>query len=185
MATKREQFDNLFRRTYPKLYFYARGIVGDDADADDVVEEVFCGLWNRIDSVEMGQRIEGFLYRAVYTRSLNLLRNRGTGATRASLLDDIHARRMETAQSTVGNPHSDMENSDLRQMLDHAIGLLPDKCAAVFRMSYIDGMKNEEIALQQGISLRTVEAHMYHALKFLRAHLGKLTFTALFFFPWV
>ena len=49
-------------------------------------------------------------------------------------------------------------------------------------MSYIDGMKNNEIAAELGISLRTVEAHMYHALLYLRKRLGNLTFALLVFY---
>lgn len=179
MATERESFDKLFRQTYSKLFFYARSIVGNDSDADDVVSDVFYELWKRIGEVQLGGRIEGFLYRAVYTRSLNLLRHNGASSTRIAALDDINARRMELIDNG-SNPHHDMENEDLRRILDTAIGELPEKCAAVFRMSYIDGMKNEEIARRQGLSVRTIEAHMYHALKYLRARLGDLTFFAIF-----
>lgn len=47
-----------------------------------------------------------------------------------------------------------------------AINELPDKCKEVFKLSYLHDMKNKEIADTLGISLRTVEAHMYKALKF-------------------
>ena len=44
-----------------------------------------------------------------------------------------------------------------------AINELPDKCKEVFKLSYLHDMKNKEIADTLGISLRTVEAHMYKA----------------------
>ncbi|MDY6240592.1 MAG: sigma factor, partial [Prevotella sp.] len=62
-------FDNLFKRAYPKLFFYARSIVGNEDDAEDVVEDVFLELWRRRDSVEWGDKIDAYLYRAVFTRS--------------------------------------------------------------------------------------------------------------------
>ena len=40
-------FDSIFRRTYSRLYFYALSLLSDESDADDVVEEVFAGLWRR------------------------------------------------------------------------------------------------------------------------------------------
>lgn len=49
-----------------------------------------------------------------------------------------------------------------------AINELPDKCKEVFKLSYLHDMKNKEIADTLGISLRTVEAHMYKALNFAR-----------------
>lgn len=181
MTDYNKTFDRLFKNTYPKLFFYARGIVGDDNDAEDVVEEVFFELWQRMDNIEIGEHIEGFLYRAVYTRALNFLKRRGASAARTALLDEINTRRMETLASNTGNPHDLLENEDMRKALEAAIDALPAKCAQVFRMSYIEGMKNDEIAKDFGISVRTVEAHMYHALRCLRENLGKLTFLTIFF----
>ncbi len=52
----KSQFDSLFKRVYPKLFFYARGIVGNDDDAEDVVEDVFVELWRRRDEVDWATR---------------------------------------------------------------------------------------------------------------------------------
>lgn len=59
-------------------------------------------------------------------------------------------------------------NDDLRASLDAAIESLPPKCREVFRLSYIEDLSNREIGEQLGISPRTVENHMYAALKQLR-----------------
>ncbi len=55
--------------------FYATRMVGEE-DAEDVVQEVFVELWHRRDSVTVGEQIQAFLYRAVYTRALNVLKHR-------------------------------------------------------------------------------------------------------------
>ena len=64
------------------------------------------------------------------------------------------------------------------------INELPDKCKEVFKLSYLHEMKNKEIADVLGISLRTVEAHMYKALKFffLRERLSHLLLSLIIFF---
>ena len=56
----------LFRRYYPSLIFYATRLVGEE-EAEDVVQDVFVELWKRKDHIEIGDQIQAFLYRAVYT----------------------------------------------------------------------------------------------------------------------
>lgn len=88
-------FDSIFRRTYSRLYFYALSLLSDESDADDVVEEVFAGLWRRMDEIDLEDNIEGFLYRAVYTRSINVLKRRNVDAGRLAAIEDINNMRME------------------------------------------------------------------------------------------
>ena len=130
----------LFRRYYPSLIFYATRLVGEE-EAEDVVQDVFVELWKRKDHIEIGDQIQAFLYRAVYTRALNVLKHRS--------VEDGYC----------------------------------DKCKEVFKLSYLHDMKNKEIADILGVSLRTVEAHMYKALKYLRGRLDPL-WAILFLFLW-
>lgn len=52
-------YDALFRQMYAKLFFYAKGLVGNEDDAQDVVEDVFTDLWQRRDDIEFGDQISG------------------------------------------------------------------------------------------------------------------------------
>ncbi len=169
------RYKQVFHRFYPKLLVYAIGMVGED-EAEDVVSEVFAELWKRRDETDMGEKIQAFLYRAVYTRALNVLKHRNIASNYISLVENIQEQRLRYQESR--SPQHDLETNDLHRILDEAIGELPDKCQEVFRMSYLEGQKNGEIAEQLGISVKTVEAHMYKALKCLRERLknAKKTF---------
>jgi len=131
-TVKEESYQAIFRKYYPRMFYYAKRIVGEDA-ADDVVQEAFLELWNRMDINEM---------------------------------------RMSCYFSSLGDGEQDMENMELRRKINQAIGELPDKCREIFVLSYLKDMKNSEIALMMNVSVRTVEAHIYKALKSLRARLG-------------
>lgn len=84
----------LFRRYYPSLIFYATRLVGEE-EAEDVVQDVFVELWKRKDSIEIGEQIQAFLYRAVYTRALNVLKHRNVEDGYCAAMEEINRRRAE------------------------------------------------------------------------------------------
>ena len=163
----------LFRKYYTNLLFYATRIVGEE-EAEDVVQDVFVELWRRQESMTMGDQIQAFLYRAVYTRALNVLKHRDVKNSYEAVMLDIHQKRIEFYQPDSNDVVKRIEDRELRKELSDAINELPDKCKMVFKLSYMHDMKNKEIAEAMDISLRTVEAHMYKALKLLRDRLGYL-----------
>ena len=80
--------------------------------------------------------------------------------------------RMEQAY-TAYDPDNDpiirkLYSEDLGQLLNDAIDSLPRRCREVFILSHIEGISNKRIAEILGISLSTVENHIYNALKSLR-----------------
>lgn len=171
----------LFRKYYNNLLFYATRIVGEE-EAEDVVQDVFVELWRRKDTLQIGEQIQAFLYRAVYTRSLNVLKHRNIQDNYESVMAEINKKRAEYYQPDSNDVVKRIENRELRKDLAEAMNELPDKCKTVFKLSYLHGMKNKEIAEVMNISLRTVEAHMYKALKFLRERLGYLKLMGLLLF---
>ena len=148
----------LFRRYYPNLIFYATRLVGEE-EAEDVVQDVFVELWKRKDTIEIGDQIQAFLYRAVYTRALNVLKHRNVEDGYCAAMEEINQRRAEFYQPDNNEVIRRIEDRELRK---------------VFKLSYLHDMKNKEIADVLGVSLRTVEAHMYKALKYLRSRLDPL-----------
>lgn len=170
----------LFRKYYANLLFYTARIVGEE-EAEDVVQDVFVELWKRRESVEIGEQIQAFLYRAVYTRALNVLKHRGIEHNYCAAMEEIAQRRAEFYHPDHNEVIRRIEDRELRSEIYDAINALPDKCKEVFKLSYLHDMKNKEIADLMGVSLRTVEAHMYKALKFLRARLGHLWLLILLF----
>lgn len=111
--------------------------------------------------------------RSVYHASLNALK-KGANAT---------AYRSWVAQQIEQScyAHYDPDDSEVIRKLysqeiagqiDAAVESLSPKCREVFRMSHIEGLSNREISERLGITLSTVENHIYNALKQLRQKLS-------------
>ena len=94
---------------------------------------------------------------------------------------EIYERKLQYYQPDHAEVIRKIEDQELRQEIYGAINELPDKCREVFKLSYLHEMKNKDIAETLGISLRTVEAHMYKALKFLRERLRHLLLSLIIF----
>jgi len=173
-------FDELFRIHYPGLLYYATQFL-NEAEAEDVVQDVFMEFWNRRHSLEVGDKIKAYLYRLVYTHALNVLNHKKVEARYSTAEVEMYNYKLKYYQIEENNEiiHQ-LENQWLNKEIESAIDNLPAKCKEVFKLSYLHDLKNKEIADILGVSMRTVEAHMYKALKTLRENLKHVNKISIF-----
>ena len=149
--------ENLFRYHYRPLCIFALHYLKDIDVSEDVVQEAFGLLWEKLSAGEKVVNQKGYLYSIVKNRSLDILRKGGLTGEAISLdgsVDDIE-------EPTV-------EDAEVEARLWTAIDTLPEKCREIFLMSKRDGLKQEEIAQELGISLQTVKNQVSKALKILK-----------------
>ena len=149
--------ENLFRYHYRPLCIFALHYLKDMDASEDVVQEAFGLLWEKLSAGEKVVNQKGYLYSTVKNRSLDILRKRGSVGEAISLdgsVDDID-------EPTV-------EDAEVEARLWTAIDSLPEKCREIFLMSKRDGLRQEEIAQELGISLQTVKNQVSKALKILK-----------------
>lgn len=178
-AGDRDAFNELYGIYWASLVNYA-GLIVDDEAAEDVVQDVFVRVWTQRSKLHDTDSLRSYLLRAVYNTALNTLKKRSHDTDYRTYA----ARQIE--QSCYR--HYDPDNSEIIRKLyskelaaaiDEAIDTLPPKCREVFRLSHIDGLTDREIGARLGISLSTVENHIYHALKRLRQKLSDYKFLIL------
>ncbi|MBQ2243741.1 MAG: RNA polymerase sigma-70 factor [Bacteroidales bacterium] len=149
--------ENLFRYHYRPLCIFALHYLKDIDASEDVVQEAFGLLWEKLSAGEKVVNQKGYLYSIVKNRSLDILRKGGLTGEAISLdgsVDDIEEPAVEDAE--------------VEARLWTAIDTLPEKCREIFLMSKRDGLKQEEIAQELGISLQTVKNQVSKALKILK-----------------
>ena len=171
---------DLFKKHYSGLSFYAARLIGQD-EAEDIVQDVFVELWHNKNKIDFEDNIKSFLYKSVYTKSLNLLKHKSVVESYSAEEQEFYAKKMSYYSHESSDVIARLENKELEKEILDAINELPDKCKEVFKLSYIYEMKNKEISDILGVSVRTVEAHMYKALKILREKLKHLLVIILMF----
>jgi RNA polymerase sigma-70 factor (ECF subfamily) len=171
----RKAFNAFCIERYPSLISYARLFLSNSW-ADDVVQDVFFGVWQNRKKLENdGSDLQSYLIRSVYNRCLNYLRKGRLAENYRNEYEKRIASLINGYYAPDNNPViASIFNADLRNIIDQAVNSLSPRCREVFRMSYIDNLSEKQIAEKLGLSLSTVENHMYSALKQLRIKLSEV-----------
>ena len=160
-AEAEAKFKEIFIAYYKPLRYYAYTIVKDEMAAEEIVQEVFCRLWERNGKIQLQKATQAYLYRAVYNESINAL-NKIKIRTR-------HANHL--AQPTITETPTEFRS--LNEMATKVMNELPEQCRTIFQMSRFEDLKYREIAERLGISVKTVETQMSKALRILRTRLAE------------
>jgi len=173
-------FDSAFKKYHHRLYLYALKFVENEGDALDIVQNVFLSVWENKKFTNEEKMIQPYLFNAVRNSCLNYLKHRGVVRKFENSLA-IEMKEMEAAHFQTGDK-SLIEQEHLEQLED-AVNSLTDHYKEVIVMSRYDGLKNQEIANQLHVPLRTVETRIYRALSILKEKLSARTLLmlALFF----
>jgi RNA polymerase sigma-70 factor (family 1) len=149
-------FEQYYKLHYKIFFLTAVGYLRNTAMAEEIVNDVFVKLWETAPSIQIESSLKAYIYRAVINRSLNELDK----VKRDQQLQKELSRRPEDPSEI-----RQMEDNELKILLYQAIDQLPEQCQKIFRMSRFEGLKQQEIADQLGISIKTVKNHITHALK--------------------
>lgn len=158
-------FQFLFNQHYKALCYFANSIVANDQEAEDLVQESFSKLWNKRTDFKTAANIKAFLFIATKNACLNFLKSRERLTIKEK--EFSYLQTVDTGFDPL------LTETEVIQQLYNEIEALPTQCRKIFKMSYLEGRKNEDIALTLRISYNTVRAQKLRALKLIRSSLIK------------
>lgn len=165
-------FEELFKDNYARLCHFAIQFLKDDDAAKDIVQEVFVTYWNMESRpLHDAPSTAAFLYSSVKFACLNKLRRH---KLEQGYLNGQEAEPVEEAVAL-----NAMIRSEVITELHKVITTLPENCQKIFRMGYLEGLKNPQIAEELGISVNTVKTQKKRGLQLLKMRLNP-DFFALF-----
>ena len=159
------ELKTIYELYYSELCIKAAKILGNNQDAEDVVQEVIIEFWNKRSEISI-ENPRAYLYRSVYNRSLNLLKKN----IKLNSEEIIEFENFPLESSIVET----LEEKELHAKIEKAIQELPEKTRAVFVLSRFEDKTYKEIAEDLDISIKTVESQISAALKLLRKKILKV-----------
>ena len=136
-------FNTLFTKHWKKIYAVAYHRLGDEQDADDLVQELFISLWERRADIVIKGSIENYLMGALKFKVISRIRSQ---AVKEKVFEQMQHRMTEVEQT-------DSEVLDyvkLEETLNEALQSLNENIRTAFVMRS-DNMGIREIALQMGL----------------------------------
>jgi RNA polymerase sigma-70 factor (ECF subfamily) len=153
-------FKLLFKQHASGIYRLAYSQLHSHVGAQEIVQECFMKFWEKRHAVGADPSARrGYLYTSAQHAVLNQLRR----AHQWAYQDYPEDLALEAAAQT-----TELEYEELQDIYSKALAHLPSKRQLIFRMSRQQGMSNAKIAQELNISIKTVEAQLTHALKFMR-----------------
>ncbi|HEY0769383.1 MAG TPA: RNA polymerase sigma-70 factor, partial [Sphingobacteriaceae bacterium] len=163
-------FEHLFKFYYSRLCYFSFQIVKDKVTAEDIVQESFIKYWVQREEIAAHDiAIRSFLYSTVRNASLNLVRHDKVVCRYLDQQDPAPIEEFDIIHSII--------RSEVLTEIHTALETLPESCKRISRMSYLEGMRNNEIAGKLGISVNTVKTQKQRGLQILRLVLKPETFS--------
>jgi RNA polymerase sigma-70 factor (family 1) len=159
-----DDFEALFKQYYAPLVVYACKYIPETDAAREIVQDFFVKLYEKRSALTIGTSLKSYLYRSVYNACMNYINQRN--------IQEKHIRNIDLERNDEENLENEINSVELQNRIFNLIEALPPKCKKIFKMNRLEGMKNEEIALNLNLSKRTVETQISKALKILRNKLS-------------
>ena len=153
-------FDALFRHYSAMVYRFAYGYLKSRVEAEEIVQECFLKIWEKRAQLHDDVPLKGYLFTTAHHAILNQLR-RGQHQLK------FQTQAAAVAPAVVSN---EAEYTELETLYLTALDKLPPKRREIFILSRQQGLSYPEIAQQLNLSVKTVEAQITQALKFLRTY---------------
>ncbi len=175
-AGHQDAFRTIMQRCNQRLFRIARGVVRDDVEAEDVLQEAYTRAFEHLE----GFREESSLFTWLTSVTLNEARGRLRKRRLTVSVDAIEAAQNSGAEIIMLNsaaatesPESSAARSQMRLLIEQALDGLPEPFRIVFIMREMEELSVEETAANLNLPAATVKTRLHRARRLLRQGLNE------------
>lgn len=164
----KRRFEVFYKKYYKPLFTVAYRYVENTEAAEEIVHDVFITIWNKADQLNIQSSMKSYLFRSIVNSSLNHIKKDKMMFEKQSAYKIAQVQELENAEDETIEA-----DEALLKGLEDALALLPEKCKQVMYLSRFGKLKQQDIADQMEISIKTVKNHLTYGFKKLREYLEK------------
>ncbi len=154
-------FRKLVELTSPYAFSVALRMLGNEAQARDVVQETLVTIWQKLEKIKSAEVYKTWIYRIVVNKCYDHMRR-----VKRNPEFNVNETTWTMISNTVSQaPSAELENREISKIITVLTQKLSSKQKAVFVLSDLEGMTNDEISEIMGLSKSSVKANLYHARK--------------------
>jgi RNA polymerase sigma-70 factor (ECF subfamily) len=173
---KPDSFDTLYKDHVDLIYRYANRLCGETEAAKDLVQETFLNAYRGFTRFRGESQISTWLY-TIASRACLRMRRRRKGAPERELsleefipTEDGEFRLQIPIEGL--SPEEALQNKQLKEALNDAIGKLPSKYKMVLVLRDMQGLSAKEVGTIMGLNERAVKSRLHRARLFVRRELS-------------
>ena len=151
----------MFTEFYPVLASYCLKYVKDEEAARDIIQDIFLKVLENSHKIDFSRPLHSYFLKVAYRHCMDYLDR--LKVEKAHQQDT--AVQLSEIDVLYDHVFDQLCANELQELIDQVLAQLPDQCRIIFTKSRFEGMSHQEIALELNISVRTVETHIYRALK--------------------
>ena len=160
-----EAFSLLFEIYSDKIYRLAMGVLGDENEAEVIVQESFLRLFEKLDQFEGRAKLSTWLYRLAYNASIDQLRTRRPVQLLVDEqeLDEQNAMMPAIFVDWSQAPETLFASAEAQAELEQCIIQLPERLRSTFLLRETEGLSTAETAEVLGINPGAVKVQLHRA----------------------
>ena len=164
-AADQDAFRTIIKAHHQRLYRIARGVVRNDSEAEDIVQEAYVRAFAHLESFRGDASLGTWLSRIVINEALGRLRKR---RRTVALPENPQAEIIRFPLNPSDDPERTMAQRQILQLVERATDSLPDVYRMVFVARVIEGLSIEETSELLGVRPQTVKTRLHRARALLR-----------------
>jgi RNA polymerase sigma-70 factor (ECF subfamily) len=164
--------ERVFHDYAPRVFHLARRMLGNDADAEDVTQDVLLQVVRKLDTFRGESAFPTWLHRVTVNAALSNRRKRAQREDHQShdplesFHDDGHHARPLRPWSV--QPEQAVLDQETQELIEKAIARLPEIYRDVYVLADVEGLPNGEIAEMLGLSLAAVKSRLHRGRLLMR-----------------